>query len=73
MQLVLANLFFAQFLDWPFKVFLEAVDLIGIAIDGAGREVAYKHVFGHTFDEWVEPIFIRCHDAKIPLAQKRSG
>lgn len=39
----------------------EAIDMIGVRINGSNSHIAYKHVFGHTLGSWINTFSKRSH------------
>ena len=48
----------------------EVADVIGVSIDGAGREIADQHIFGHSLGERRETIAIGSHEKSSLLSEK---
>lgn len=60
-ELILADFFRSELIGLFAEVLTELINMPGVGIDGAGREVADCHVFGHALDERMEWFAIGSH------------
>jgi len=60
-ELILANLFEAELLGGFAEEAAEFIDVVGVGIDGAWREISQLHVLDHTGDVGIESSVVGCH------------